>query len=153
MEILTDSIVRFFKKQNFVIVSTIDKHGHPHSSCKGVVDINEEGVIYLLDLYTGSTYTNLVKNPNISLVAVDEHKFVGYCLKGKALILESDKIAQDIVKKWSDKIASRVTHRVIKQIKGEKGHPSHPEVFLPTPKYMIKMNVNEVVDLTPPHLK
>lgn len=153
MKRLSDDIVQFFQKQGFVIVSTVDGNGYAHSSCKGIVKINRNGRIYLLDLYKERTYENLRQNPHISITAVDEHRFRGYCLKGKAKIIKRAKLKSQIIEAWEDKITSRITQRIIKSIRGEKGHPRHPEVLLPKPEYMIVMEVEEVIDLTPNHLK
>lgn len=152
MKRLSDDIIHFFQKQGFVVVSTIDRNGYAHSSCKGIVKINRIGRIYLLDLYRGKTYENLRQNPRISITAVDEHRFRGYCLKGKAKIIKRDKLKPQIIKAWEDKINSRITQRIIKSIHSEKGHPRHPEVLLPKPEYMIVVEVGEVIDLIPHHL-
>lgn len=149
MNIISDGVKRFLLAQHFTIVSTIGADGMPHSSCKGIVKINPDGTIYLLDLYMGQTYENLTMNPNISLTAADEHKFRGYCLKGTAEILSSDKWKHGIIKAWERKIAGRITRRILKNIRGETGHPKHPEAQLPRPKYLIAMMVKEVIDLTP----
>jgi uncharacterized pyridoxamine 5'-phosphate oxidase family protein len=153
MKRLTDEIVRFFREQGFVIVSTIDKRGMPHTSCKGIINISSLGKVYLLDVYLRQTYNNLRLNPNISITAVDEHKFKGYCLKGKASLVSQDKLKPQIKKDWESRIASRITQRLIKNIREQKGHPRHPEALLPAPEYMIVMDVEEVVDLTPHNLK
>jgi len=150
---LTDNIIYFFKRQHFVIASTIDKNKRLHSSCKGIVEINKSGKIYLFDLYRGTTFNNLKINPSISITAVDEHKFKGYCLKGKAEIIKKSELKGHLVKSWEDKIASRVTKRLIKNIQGEKGHQKHPEILMPSPEYMIIMKVERIVDLIPHHLK
>lgn len=84
---------------------------------------------------------------------MDEHRFKGYCLKGKAKIIQSDKIKSQIIKAWEEKIASRLTQRLLKNIHEGKGHPRHPEVLLPKPEYMIIMEVKEIIDLAPQHLK
>lgn len=150
MKPLPDDVVKFLHKQHFVIVSTIDENGNPHSSCKGIVSIDPEGKVYLLDLYIGITHKNLQGDSHISIAAVDEHKFIGYCLKGKAKI---GRIRARLIKIWSDKIVSRLSHRIIKRLHGERGHPRHPEIHLPKPKYMIIMEVEDIIDLTPGHLK
>ena len=148
-----DEVIHFFQDQGFVIVSTIDKSGIPHTSCKGIVKMNQKGLVYLLDLYKGKTYENLKQNPNISITAVDEHGFIGYCLKGKARIIAGKNLKSQIIKAWEDKLTSRITRRVINNIQGQKGHPHHPEVLLPKPEYMIAMRVRQIVDLTPHHIK
>jgi len=153
MRKLSDEIVRFFQNQGCVIVSTIDKDGFVHNSCKGIIKINHNGKIYLLDLYRAKTYENLKNNPHISITAIDEHKFIGFCLKGRAEMVTETKFHSDIIKAWEDRITSRLTQRLLKNIREEKGHPRHPEVLLPEPQYLIAMEVEEIVDLTPHHLK
>ena len=150
---LTDEIVRFFQKQQFTIVSTVGRNRIPHNACKGIVEINRNGKIYILDLYKGRTYTNLRQNPYISITAVDEHKFKGWCLKGKADIIAGKKIKPHVIRAWGKRIAGRITQRVIKNMLEEKGHHRHPESQLPSPKYMILVSVEEIVDLSPSHVK
>lgn len=153
MKRLTEGIMQFFQKQGFVIVSTIDKDGSLHNACKGIVKITQNGKVYLLDLYKMMTYENLRQNPNISITAVDEHSFSGYCLKGKAEIIAREELTPRIIKAWEDRITSRITQRLLKNICGEKGHPHHPEAHLPKPKYLIVMEVEETIDLTPHHIR
>jgi general stress protein 26 len=153
MKKLTEDIIQFLHNQDFVIVSTLDKNGIPHSACKGIVYINPSGRIYLLDVYLQDTHDNLRKNPKMSITAVDGHKFKGYCLKGAANLIEQQKVPPRVIKAWEERISGRITRRLLKNIRGEKGHPKHPEALLPKPEYMIIMDVEEVVDLTPRHLK
>lgn len=153
MRRLSDEVVFFLKKQGFAIVSTIDRDGSIHSACKGIIKIVPEGHIYLLDLFIGRTYHNLQKNPVISITAADEHTFSGYSLKGRAAIISRENLEPEVIKSWDEMIVSRVTRRLLKNIREEKGHPSHPEVLLPNPKYMIVMEVEDIIDLTPKHLK
>jgi predicted pyridoxine 5'-phosphate oxidase superfamily flavin-nucleotide-binding protein len=154
MKALTDEIVRFFQKQHFVIISTVDSNGIPHNSCKGIVKINKGGRIYLLDLYRWRTYANLKHNRHISITGVDEHKFKGWCLKGKAKIIGEKRLKPDIIKAWEARIANRITQRLLKNIKTEeKGHSRHPESQLPKPEYMIVMEIEEIVNLIPGHVK
>jgi len=150
---ITPDVAQFFHNQRFTIISTVDEKGSPHTSCKGIVDINKNGRVYLLDLYMAETYRNLKRDPHISITAVDEHKFKGYCLKGRAKIVPKNKVAKRILKLWEDKIASRISHRLLKNIHGEKGHAAHPEALLPAPAYLIAVDIHEVVDLIPLHIK
>jgi predicted pyridoxine 5'-phosphate oxidase superfamily flavin-nucleotide-binding protein len=152
MKSLPDDVIHFFKKQGFAIVSTLDKDATIHNACKGILKITSEGEIYLIDLYQGKTYHNLIENPAISITAADEHTFTGFSLKGRAQIISREKIEPQILKVWDEMIVSRLTRRLLKNIRGEKGHPAHPEAFLPKPRYMIKMETEEIVDLTPKHL-
>jgi hypothetical protein len=58
-----------------------------------------------------------------------------------------------MLKLWEDKITSRISHRLLKNIQGEKGHAAHPEALLPAPAYLIAVDINKVVDLIPLHIK
>ena len=153
MKRLDAEIINFFQNQNFVLVSTVNKDGSLHNACKGIVTIDQQGKVYLLDLYRGKTHDNLKQNPNISITAVDEHKFTGYCLKGKIKESSEERLTPQIITAWEEKIISRITRRVLENIRGEKGHPRHPELLLPKPEYLIVMEVQEIVDLTPHHLR
>ncbi len=150
---LSDEIIHFLYRQHYTVISTIDKDGAIHNSCKGIVNIDKKGRIYLLDLYKQRTYENLKNDPNIALTVVDEHKFKGYSLKGKAKIIIEDKIKPDILAAWDKKISGRISHRILKNISGEKGHARHPEILLPKPEYIIEVRVDKIVDLTPHKLK
>ena len=153
MKKLNQGIISFFHKQPYTIVTTIDEKGYPHNSCKGIVDIEENGKVYLLDVYKERTYENLKQNPHISITAVDEHKFMGYCLKGAAKMVKEKDVHSDMVKKWEEKITKRISLRLLKNIQGQKGHPRHPEALLPKPEYLIAVEVEEIVDLTPHHIR
>ncbi|MCM8799428.1 MAG: pyridoxamine 5'-phosphate oxidase family protein [Candidatus Omnitrophica bacterium] len=140
-------VVDFLESRTFVIVSTLDKSGSIHNSCKGIVGIDKKGVIYLLDLYQAHTYRNLKSHPYISITAVDEHRFEGYCLKGKVELLKEDLIEPEIIRLWDKNIIRRITQRIIKNLKEEKSHVGHPEATFPQPRYLIKMEVERIVDL------
>ena len=153
MKRLNDDIMDFFKKQSFVIVTTMDPDGTPHDSCKDVIRLSRDGRIYLLDLYMRRTFQNLEINPSMCVAQVDEHRFSGYCLKGKGHVVKIDRLRAQVTKIWHKKMNSRIVNRIIRNIHDDKGHPSMPESLLPRPEYMIVMDVNEIIDLTPGHIK
>ena len=153
MKEINEEILQFFQKQSFVIVSSIDKEGFPHCSCKGILEIDETGKIYLVDLYKGKTYENLIRNPHISITAVDEKYFRGYCLKGKAQIISQNKFTSKIKKTWEEKITGRISKRILENIHAGAGRLRQPEVLLPKPEYMIVMEVEKIIDLTPSQIK
>ena len=80
-------------------------------------------------------------------------RFAGYSLKGKAAIIERKKIEDHLIKQWQERVIQRVSKRVIADIKKERGTAYQPEVNFPAPQYLIEVVVEEVVDLTPGHLK
>jgi len=149
MKNIDHNIASFFQEQGFVIISTMDKDGFVHNSCKGIIEIQDSGRVYLMDVYRGRTLENLARDPRVSITAVDEHKFRGYCLKGRAKALPKDSLNDEIIRAWEDKITSRLTRRLLKNIHEEKGRGHHPEILLPKPEYMIQVEVEEIVDLSP----
>ena len=149
MQQIPAQVIDFLNAQNFVIVSSLDKNGFPHSSCKNIVKINPVGEVYLIDVYSGITGENIKRNPQVSISAVDEHKFVGFCLKGKARVLPDDHISQEIIKSWEDNITSRLTQRLLRNLTQDKSHNHHPEASLPKPKHLIIIEVEEIIDLAP----
>ncbi|MFH1578101.1 MAG: pyridoxamine 5'-phosphate oxidase family protein [Candidatus Omnitrophota bacterium] len=150
---MNDTVTYFLEQQGFVIVSTLDAKGGIHCAAKGIVGIEKNGKVYLIDLYRSHTFNNLKRNSTISITAVDEHEFIGYTLKGKARIIEREKIKGHIIESWEKRVIQRVSKRVINDIKKEKMNPHHPEVSFPQPQYLIEVDVAEVIDLTPKHLK
>jgi len=153
MKEILPTIIEFLRTQDFVIVSSIDQDGFPHSSAKAIVKINPAGEIYLVDVYHGVTSENIKRNAHISISAVDEHKFIGYCLKGKARKMPDDSISQEIIKTWEDNITSRLAKRLLKNLGKNQGQRHHPEASLPGPKHLIALEVQEIVDLAPYHLR
>ncbi len=150
---LSEEVLSFFRKQSFVIVTTMDPDGSPHNSCKDIIRITRDGRLYLLDLYVRQTFDNLKRNPKMSVAQVDEHSFSGYCLKGSGTMARITRMNPQIMRLWQNKITSRITERIIKNIKGDRSAGAHPESLLPRPEYMIVMDVHSVIDLTPVHIK
>jgi general stress protein 26 len=153
MKQIDQEVVDFLRTQSFVIVSSIDQDGFPHNSCKAIGKIDLKGEIYLIDVYRGATSENIERNPLISISAVDEHKFIGYCLKGKARKMQNNPISQEIIKSWEDNITSRLAKRLLKNLAQDHGQKHHPEAALPEPKHLIVMEVERIVNLAPRHLK
>ncbi len=153
MKQISVAIIDFLHTQDFVVVSSIDKNGIPHSSCKAIVKIVPAGKIYVVDVYHGVTSENIERNQRISISAVDEHKFIGYCLKGKARKMQDDFISQEIIKTWEDNITSRLAKRLLRNLVQDQGQRHHPEASLPYPKQLIVLEVEEIVDLAPFHLR
>ncbi len=149
MKKLGKDIIDFFNRQRFVIIATVDNNGFPHTSCKGILDV-EEDKIYLLDLYTHNTYVNIKKNNLVSITAVDEEKFMGYCVKGKATIVDLSSDRSSLLKRWDERLLERVLRRILIHIKKDKSSLYHPEIRMSHPKYVIRVEPKEIISLSPP---
>ncbi|MBU1086142.1 MAG: pyridoxamine 5'-phosphate oxidase family protein [Candidatus Omnitrophica bacterium] len=145
---LSNSIISLMKKQGFVIVSSLDSKGKIHCSAKGIVGIEPEKV-FLIDLYKARTYNNLLNNPIVTICFVDEHRFTGYALQGKAKIVEKEKIKENIIAEWEDKVLQRISQRVVKNLHQGRAGEHHPEASFPHPKYLIEIDIEKIIDLAP----
>lgn len=148
---ISDDIIRFFEQQGGVIVSTINPRGRIHASIKGLVCIKNSEKIFLVDLYLYRTFCNLKKHPVISLTAMDEHRFKGYCLQGKAKIIPREKINKHILEEWEKKVLQRISKRISASVRSGQKSKRHYEAHLPIhPKYLIEVRILNVINLAPP---
>lgn len=148
MELSAD-VESFFKKFKYVPVATLDIENKIHISIKGIIDIKNDGRIYLLDSYKGKTYRNIRKNSQATIFAVDEHNFQGYALQSKAYIIDIKEVDEEIFRKWEENITRRISERVIKNIQKERPSSKHPEIEFPYPKHMILIEPEQIIDLAP----
>ncbi|MCK5491730.1 MAG: pyridoxamine 5'-phosphate oxidase family protein [Candidatus Omnitrophica bacterium] len=153
MKDLPEEIVKFFNEQGFVIVSTLDPENTIHSSAKGIVGISKEGRICVIDIYMGKTWDNIKNNPVMTITAIDEYRFIGYALKGKALIVNKEDIKEHVSRNWEKKVTDRISKRVVENVKKQKSSLIQPEAKFPKPQYLIQMIVDEIVNLTPNELR
>lgn len=145
---LSEQVYYFLRDQGFVIVSTIDPNGRIHCAAKGLVGLSREGQVFIIDLYSNRTYENLKKNTTISITAIDEHRFMGFTLQGKGKIVPRKEIKTHIYEEWENKIIKRISNRVIKGVQAGVKSKKHFEVDLPRhPKYLIEVDVEEIIDL------
>lgn len=147
---IPQTVKKFLEKQGYVIVSTFFE-GRIHCAAKGIVGIEANGKVFVIDLYQNQTYRNIKKNKQVSITCVDEHAFRGYTLQGRAKIVAHDKVEGSLVKAWEKRIVQRISNRIIENVRAEKRALRHHEAELPTaPKYVIEIDVENIIDLSPP---
>ncbi|HOD11687.1 MAG TPA: pyridoxamine 5'-phosphate oxidase family protein [Candidatus Omnitrophota bacterium] len=146
-------IINFFESQDSVIVSTLDEKGCIHCSIKGIISAESPDNLFLIDLYLYRTFRNLKRNPMISITAFDDHLFKGYTLQGQAEIITRDQLHEKIFEEWEKRVVHRISKRIARSVQAGFKSRKHHEAHLPLhPKYLIKVNVENVVDLAPPHV-
>ncbi|MBN1354280.1 MAG: pyridoxamine 5'-phosphate oxidase family protein [Candidatus Omnitrophica bacterium] len=147
---IPDDIRHFLERQHFVIVSSLGERGSIRTAAKDIVEIGTNGKILLLDLYKEGTYRNIKRSPHITLTAIDERKFKGYSLVGKARIVKEDVVSARLMKLWHQKLAKRIAKRLIRHVKEEVSeHETIPEAKFPFPKYLIEVSVDNIINLAP----
>jgi hypothetical protein len=131
------------------MVSSASNDGKPNASLKGVVDvIPQEGVIYFLDLYSQKTKDNLKENPQVSISIADIEGFEGYQFKGVVELIDEGDLFKKYVKRWERQRTVLLIERMIKNVQKGSSHGRH-ELYLPEPKYLVKVRVTEIYDLLP----
>ena len=154
MTAIPHNVKQFLEKEHYVIVASLNKNKNIHTSAKGVLEVDPKGKIYILDLYKAWTYRNVKRNSSVTLTLVDDHKFKGYSIEGRAKIIKEDILSKKTMKVWHDKLAKRIARRIVRHIKEETGeHKAIPEAKFPLPKYLIEVSVDRIVDLAPQKLK
>jgi predicted pyridoxine 5'-phosphate oxidase superfamily flavin-nucleotide-binding protein len=145
------SVVTFFERPGYVLVSSLDAQGAIHCSAKGIVRIDPDGKIFIADLYLRQTHKNLKKNPRVSLTAIEERTFIGYSLQGTARIIPAAEISLELKEAWETRIIERMSQRVVKGVQAKTKSRGHFEAGLPRqPLNVIEVTVENIVDLSPP---
>jgi len=148
---LPDHVIHFLEGQGFVIVSTLDPQGRIHCSAKGIVGIEKEGKVLVIDVYRNNTFKNLKNDLRVSITSVDEDKFMGFTLQGTARIVPREDMEDHIVARWEDRVIKRISKRIAMGIKAGARSKNMFEAELPRhPKYLIEINVENIIDLSPP---
>src|SRR3989338_662460 len=84
----------------------------------------------------------------VLLQSMSTHLRVIHC---KAKIVPREEIQGHIIEKWEKRIVRRISNRLIKSLQAGVLTERHHEAHLPTvPKYLIEVDVEKVIDLTPP---
>lgn len=146
---LDKSMAKLLKKRRIVMVASASKNGKPNASLKGIVDIEaDEGNIYFLDLYSEKTKNNLSENPQVSISVADIEDFIGYQFKGVVELIDDGELFKKYAKKWEMQRINLLIERVVKNVRKGSSHGRH-ELYLPEPKYLVKIKVTEIYDLLP----
>lgn len=150
MEFL-EKVANFFKSRKVVLVMTMEEGGTIHSAVKGILEVDpKEGKILLVDLYSGETLRNIRNNPLVNITAIDEQRFEGYALQGRASIIPQDRIHEDFIRKWQDHITKRISERIVASVRSGKKSKKIFEAHLAMkPQYMIEVKADAVADLSP----
>lgn len=151
---IPEHIARFFERQNFVIISTIDKRQGIHCSAKGIAAVEKKGMLWVFDLYLRQTFKNIEGDPRVSVTALDERTFTGYTLQGKAGIISREKIPSKLLEGWEETLVRRVSQRVVRGVQTRVKSGSHYEAKLPpAPQYAMAVTVENIIDLAPPSMR
>ena len=145
---IPESVIHFFQRQPFVFVATIADDGVPNVVPKGICHIDGAGTVYVVDLYRGRTKENLTGIPEMTIAAVDERLYAGFQLKGTAtwIPVEEETEHREHLEAWKKKVSERITSRIIENVQTQY-RTQHHEAHFPEPEGIIKLTVEQIVNL------
>jgi predicted pyridoxine 5'-phosphate oxidase superfamily flavin-nucleotide-binding protein len=143
----SEDIISLLKNKSLANVATADKKDQPNVSLKGIVDFNEqEGTLYFLDLFCNNTRKNLQENEKVAITVVDYDNFLGYQFKGTVEIIDSGAEFEKYSFEWNLKKHNRFRDRINWNM-SRFVKDTQSELDLPKPKYLVKVTVNETINL------
>jgi predicted pyridoxine 5'-phosphate oxidase superfamily flavin-nucleotide-binding protein len=144
---LTPKIYHFLKKLEFINVATCDFQGRPNAAPKLILKC-ENNFIYLIDYTIGKTWSNITKNPKVSLSFAETDNLMGYQVNGSVEIIDKGLKYKQLLKELSAKEISLSAERIIRGIRKGKKHEIY-EVEIPKNIVIFKVEIEEFVEIGP----
>ena len=101
-----------------VNVASCDDRGKPNSASKMLVEVKSPHQILFLDYKFTQTYSNMKRNPQLSVSFLDDDSFTGYRLTGVGEYLETGREYEAAKKSWEKRLIAYEADRIIKRIQG-----------------------------------
>ncbi len=76
--------------------ATASPDGVPNATPKGSVRVIDDEHLVFADLFSRKTRENLLKNPKVAVIVVDEKTFKGYQIKGSAELLTAGELFEQM---------------------------------------------------------
>lgn len=143
---LTEKIVKFLNKKEFINIATCDFNGRPNVAPKFLLLIDKD-YIYLVDYVIGRVYRDIKANPRASLSTVDFETLSGYQFNGSVEIFDRGDEYEKLKNLFNQKQIKFSVGRVIDSIRRQKEHGAS-EVSFPEKVVVLKFKVKEVVEIT-----
>ena len=129
-------------------VASCGEKGKPNSAPKMLVDIEKPNKVFYLDYKFTQTYSNILKNNQISISFMDDRAFKGFRLTGPCQIVESGSEYEFAKKRWEKRVISYEAERLIARSKGFYSE-RHAEGALPKDFVIVKLVAGEAAVVKP----
>jgi len=150
----SSDLMDFLKDHHTAVVSTLDDNGCVHTSIKGITGIDVAGRLFVVDLYKKLTYENISKRSCVTVTVFDHDRFLGWSLQGRGKVVEREGMTAELHADWEDRIVSRISERLIGNLRSAFGGKANYEAQLPHQlQYVIEVDVEKIVDLRPTCIK
>ncbi|MFA6281033.1 MAG: pyridoxamine 5'-phosphate oxidase family protein [Candidatus Omnitrophota bacterium] len=144
-KLLTEDILDFLEKKEFINVGTCDFTGRPNVAPKFLIK-SKNNTIYLADSVFGRTFDNLKINPRVSLSTVNMDNLVGCQINGVCQIIEKGAEYKKILKEMKVKQIGFSVNRLIEGLHKEKKYKDF-EVTLSEKVCIFKIKIEEIVSI------
>ena len=95
---MPQEVMDLIQEEHLVFAGTSGRDGVPNVSPKGSIAVLEKGKLVFAEIASPHTATNLKENPNISLYVLNKDRSKGFQIKGKATLMDSGPIYENISK-------------------------------------------------------
>ena len=101
---MPQNVIDMIQKQHLAFVSTSTTNGIPNVSPKGSISVLDKSKLVFAEIASPHTISNLKDNPNISLYVLDRENIKGVQIKGKATLMNSGPIFENVSKLLKEKM-------------------------------------------------
>ncbi|KYC51565.1 MAG: Pyridoxamine 5'-phosphate oxidase [Candidatus Methanofastidiosum methylothiophilum] len=101
---MPQNVIDLIQQQHLAFVSTSTINGIPNVSPKGSISVLDKSKLVFAEIASPRTISNLKDNPNISLYVLDRENNRGVQIKGKASLMNTGPIFENISKLLKEKM-------------------------------------------------
>ena len=101
---MPQEVMDLIQEEPLVFAGTSGRDGVPNVSPKGSITVLEKDKLVFAEIASPHTAKNLKENPNISLYVLNKDRSKGFQIKGKATLMDSGPIYENVSKALKEKI-------------------------------------------------
>ena len=101
---MPQNVIDMIQKQHLAFVATSSPNGVPNVSPKGSISVLDKSRLVFAEIASPDTISNLKSNPNVSLYVLDRETNKGCQIKGKATLMNSGPIFDNVSKALKEKM-------------------------------------------------
>lgn len=101
---MPQNVIDLIQKQHLAFVSTSTTSGIPNVSPKGSISVIDNSKLVFAEINSPHTISNIKTNPNVSLYVLDRENNRGVQIKGKATLMNTGPIFENVSKVLKEKM-------------------------------------------------
>ena len=130
MGVLTRDMQRVVRERPVGFVATVSADGAPEVAPKSTVTVwDDDHLVFMEDMFSHRTVANLLRNPAVEVVVVDEVTYRAYRFTGRATILTDGPVFGRVMSFFRDRYGSQAALPRVKRIgliKVQRAAPLRP---------------------------